>query len=166
METTVLTIEKAGEKSWIFRISATHQGVALIDCLDKTPDDGVLGSEERPAHPVLRQAVDELREYFAGTRKQFSVALDLQSGTDFQREAWAELCRIPYGKTISYGQQAKNIGRPSAMRAVGGANGRNPLPIIIPCHRVISAAGKLHGFSSGLDLKRRLLEVEGLDIRH
>lgn len=165
METIVLAIEKPHQKSLVFLISATDHGVALIDSLDEVPSEGALKDGENSSHPILKQAVDELREYFAGQRREFSVPLDLQTGTEFQKEVWAELQRIPYGQTISYGQQAKNIGKPKAMRAVGGANGKNPIPIIIPCHRVLSSAGRLHGFSGGLDLKKRLLEVEGLDIR-
>ncbi|RZA13618.1 MAG: methylated-DNA--[protein]-cysteine S-methyltransferase [Proteobacteria bacterium] len=137
----------------------------MIDSLDEIPEGEFASDADSLSHPILKQTVRELKDYFAGRLKEFTVPIDLQIGTEFQREVWAELRRIPYGKTISYGQQAKNIGRPNAMRAVGGANGRNPLVIVIPCHRVLSSAGKLHGFSSGLDLKRRLLAVEGLDIR-
>lgn len=138
------------------RIYASEQGVTQIDFLE---DDG---PEESTDDPILLQAIMELREYFSGQRKDFEVAIDLQIGTAFQREAWDMLRAIPYGKTMSYGQQAAAMGRPKAMRAVGGANGKNPIPVIIPCHRVISSLGKLHGFSSGLDLKRYLLKVEGL----
>lgn len=140
------------------RIYASEQGVTQIDFLDEEEP------EESTDDPILLQALSELHEYFAGERKDFDVALDLQIGTPFQKEAWDMLRAIPYGKTMSYGQQAAAMGRPKAVRAVGGANGKNPIPVIIPCHRVISSLGKLHGFSSGLDLKRYLLNVEGLSV--
>jgi methylated-DNA-[protein]-cysteine S-methyltransferase len=165
MQTTTLLIEQANERPLALRLTASAEGLTMIDCLDALPPEQLSEEESGVNHPILEQAARELSEYFARRRLEFTVPIDLQQGTEFQREVWAELRRIPYGKTISYGQQAKNIGRPNAVRAVGGANGRNPLPIVIPCHRVLSAAGKLHGFSSGLDLKRRLLAIEGLDIR-
>jgi methylated-DNA-[protein]-cysteine S-methyltransferase len=102
----------------------------------------------------------ELEEYFAGTRRAFSVGVALE-GTDFQRKVWQALQAIPYGTTISYGELARRIGRPESARAVGLANGANPVPIIVPCHRVIGADGSLTGFGGGLDTKRTLLELEG-----
>jgi methylated-DNA-[protein]-cysteine S-methyltransferase len=102
----------------------------------------------------------ELEEYFAGTRRAFSVRIALE-GTDFQRTVWQALQAIPYGTTISYGELARQIGRPDAARAVGLANGANPVPIIVPCHRVIGADGSLTGFGGGLNTKRSLLELEG-----
>jgi methylated-DNA-[protein]-cysteine S-methyltransferase len=102
----------------------------------------------------------QLAEYFRGERREFSVPLDLQ-GTEFQRLVWRELLAIPYGTTTSYGALAKRIGQPTASRAVGLANGSNPIPIIVPCHRVIGADGSLTGFGGGLANKRRLLELEG-----
>ena len=101
----------------------------------------------------------QLDEYFAGERKVFDLPLHL-TGTDFQVRVLEELQRIPYGKTASYGDIAKRIGRPRAMRAVGAANGRNPIPIIIPCHRVIGSTGDLTGFGGGLDTKAALLRLE------
>ena len=101
----------------------------------------------------------QLDEYFAGERKEFDLPLNL-SGTDFQVQVLEELQRIPYGETTSYGAIAKRIGRPRAMRAVGAANGRNPIPIIIPCHRVIGSSGDLTGFGGGLDTKAALLRLE------
>jgi methylated-DNA-[protein]-cysteine S-methyltransferase len=142
------------------RIFASDQGVTQIDFLEGNDTFG----DEETDHPILLQAVRELKEYYAGTRKKFDVPLDLRIGTAFQREAWDKLREIPYGTTLSYGEQAKAMGRPKAVRAVGGANGKNPIPVIIPCHRVVSSLGKLHGFSGGLDLKRYLLSVEGLSI--
>jgi methylated-DNA-[protein]-cysteine S-methyltransferase len=110
---------------------------------------------EKPFVEARRQ----LGEYFAGDRKQFDLPLKL-SGTDFQVRVLEELQRIPYGETTSYGAIAKSIGRPKAMRAVGAANGRNPIPIIIPCHRVIGSGGDLTGFGGGLDTKAALLRLE------
>jgi len=104
-------------------------------------------------------ARQQLEEYFAGERKDFDLPLHL-SGTDFQIQVLQELRRIPYGETRSYGDIAKRIGRPNAMRAVGAANGRNPIPIIVPCHRVIGSSGDLTGFGGGLDTKEALLRLE------
>jgi methylated-DNA-[protein]-cysteine S-methyltransferase len=110
--------------------------------------------------PVLKEAATQLDEYFAGQRRTFDVVMELD-GTEFQREVWSELTRIPYGKTISYGELARRVGRPSAPRAVGQANGRNPMPIIVPCHRVVASNG-IGGYGGGLDVKRALLAVEGV----
>lgn len=101
----------------------------------------------------------QLDEYFAGTRTEFDLPLRL-SGTDFQVEVWEQLRRIPYGETISYGELARRVDRPEAARAVGSANGQNPIAIVVPCHRVIGADGSLTGFGGGLDWKRRLLDLE------
>lgn len=109
--------------------------------------------------PIVEQAAAELREYFAGQRKAFDVPLSLH-GTPFQLRAWAALCAIPYGETRSYGQQAAAIGSPRACRAVGMANNRNPVIILVPCHRVIGADGSLVGYGGGLGIKRTLLELE------
>ena len=104
-------------------------------------------------------AVAQLTEYFSGERKTFDLAL-APEGTGFQRTVWQSLTRIPYGETISYGELARRIGKPQASRAVGLANGANPLPIVVPCHRVIGADGSLTGFGGGLDIKRKLLALE------
>ena len=114
-----------------------------------------------PETPLLIQAERELGEYFSGTRRGFDLPLAPQ-GTDFQRRVWRALQDIPYGQTRSYAQLAAAVGAPRACRAVGGANGRNPLPILIPCHRVIAADGRLAGFSAGLERKEALLELEGI----
>ena len=103
---------------------------------------------------------EQIEEYFAGAKKVFRVNMDPR-GTAFQVAAWNELSKIPYGRTISYGEQARRMGRPGAARAVGGANRRNPIAIVIPCHRVVGADGGLTGFGGGLDRKRFLLELEG-----
>jgi methylated-DNA-[protein]-cysteine S-methyltransferase len=109
---------------------------------------------------VLAAAAEQLREYFAGARTAFDVPLDLH-GTEFQRRAWLALAGIPYGETRSYGEQARRLGVPRAARAVGAANGANPLPIVLPCHRLVGADGSLTGFGGGLAAKSRLLELEG-----
>ncbi len=118
------------------------------------------GSASRTAATTVEHRVaDELLEYFAGTRTEFTVPLS-PAGTDFQRAVWRALQGIPYGETRTYGEIAAAVGRPGAARAVGTANHRNPIPIIIPCHRVVGSNGQLCGFGGGLDLKRRLLELE------
>jgi len=105
------------------------------------------------------EASDQLRAYFKGTLKDFSLPLDLD-GTPFQLKVWNALQKIPYGTTISYGELARWIGKPKAVRAVGGANGRNPIPLVVPCHRVIGSDGSLTGYGSGLPIKSALLEHE------
>jgi methylated-DNA-[protein]-cysteine S-methyltransferase len=113
---------------------------------------------------LYEAAARQLAEYFAGCRTSFDLPLDV-TGTPFQRQVWAELQRIPYGETISYSELAERIGSPKAVRAVGAANGRNPVPIIVPCHRVIAANGGLQGFGGGLEAKRLLLDLEGCGSR-
>lgn len=108
---------------------------------------------------LFREAARQLAAYFAGERKEFSLPVK-PAGTPFQLAVWRELCRIPYGQTISYGELARRIGQPTASRAVGLANGANPIPIVIPCHRVIGANGKLTGFGGGIDVKEKLLALE------
>ncbi len=115
--------------------------------------------QENNKHPVLLETERQLKAYFEGKLKTFQVPLDAD-GTDFQHKAWKALQSIPYGQTRSYGEQAKQIGKPKASRAVGAANGKNPLSIIVPCHRVIGASGKLTGFAGGLKIKAQLLELE------
>ena len=110
--------------------------------------------------PVLEEAATQLEEYFAGERTDFGLPMELD-GTPFQREVWAELARIPYGETISYGELARRVGRPRGPRAVGQANGRNPIPIIVPCHRVLASNG-IGGYGGGLKVKRALLALEGV----
>jgi methylated-DNA-[protein]-cysteine S-methyltransferase len=111
------------------------------------------------SHPVLLEGERQLREYFNGSRKAFDLKLDF-IGTAFQQKVWAALLTIPYGETRSYAQIARQIGKPDAVRAVGAANGKNPLSIIAPCHRVIGSSGKLTGFAGGLATKAFLLELE------
>ncbi len=119
------------------------------------PRDGWVDDAAR-----FRAVVAQLGEYFAGHRRAFDLAL-APRGTEFQRRVWRALTAIPYGRTVSYGELARRIGNPAASRAVGLANGANPLPIIVPCHRVIGADGSLTGFGGGLPIKRKLLALEG-----
>ncbi len=109
----------------------------------------------------LEASLEQLREYFEHKRRDFDLELR-PLGTRFQRSVWEQLAQIPYGQTISYGELARRIGKPKASRAVGAANGRNPIPIVVPCHRVIGSTGRLTGFAGGLPLKARLLEIEGV----
>jgi methylated-DNA-[protein]-cysteine S-methyltransferase len=123
--------------------------------------NGVVGElREAPRNDLLRACSAQLGEYFAGRRRAFDLPLD-PVGTPFQQAAWRALREIPFGETRSYAEQAAAIGRPSAVRAIGAANGRNPLTIVVPCHRVIGSGGQLTGFASGIDNKRALLELEG-----
>jgi methylated-DNA-[protein]-cysteine S-methyltransferase len=115
--------------------------------------------EERPDHPMLAQTATELTAYFVGDLQKFTVPLDFR-GTDFQKQVWVALCTIPFGETRSYGAIARVIGHPTASRAVGAANGRNPISIIAPCHRVIGTNGALTGFAGGVEVKRWLLDHE------
>jgi len=123
------------------------------------PTDAALPDEPSRASDVLALAADQLREYFAGHRRAFDLPLG-PTGTGFQQRVWTALCAIPFGQTRSYGQVAAAIGRPAASRAVGAANGRNPIAIIVPCHRVIGADGSLAGYGGGLPRKRKLLDLE------
>lgn len=124
------------------------------------PPDGSWGVQVALGeHPVLAAAAAQLTEFLAGDRTSFEVPLRPR-GTDFQRVAWAALLHIPYGETRTYREQAESVGRPSAVRAIGAANGRNPLPIFVPCHRVVGSSGALTGYAGGVDLKRRLLDLE------
>lgn len=113
-----------------------------------------------PADPALADAVAQLREYFAGERTDFALNLHTRRGSEFERAVWAQLSRIPYGETRTYGEIAALAGDPGAARAVGVACNRNPIAVIVPCHRVVGAGGKLVGFGGGLPRKRYLLELE------
>jgi methylated-DNA-[protein]-cysteine S-methyltransferase len=142
------------------RLVASHDGLAAVLWENDKPGRvrlNLAGEDER--NPVLVETERQLNEYFAGRRKKFSLKLDF-AGTEFQRKVWQALLEIPFGQTRSYGEIAKRIGSPAAMRAVGAANGRNPISIVAPCHRVIGATGKLTGFAGGLDAKAHLLALE------
>ena len=118
------------------------------------------GWQQNPRHKVLQQARHELEEYFAGKRKRFEVALDPE-GTPFQRAVWKAISSVGFGKTISYGELARRAGRPGSARAAGAATGRNPIGIIVPCHRIMGSDGSLTGYAGGLQRKRALLKLEG-----
>ncbi|MFM6985305.1 MAG: methylated-DNA--[protein]-cysteine S-methyltransferase [Hydrogenophaga sp.] len=124
----------------------------------------------KPAHPWLRAATQQIDDYFAGRRQRFDLPLDLSGGTAFQQSVWRELLNLPFGQTCSYGDLARRMGRPGAARAVGAGVGRNPLSIVVPCHRVLGASGELTGYAGGLERKRALLRLECdrslADIRH
>jgi methylated-DNA-[protein]-cysteine S-methyltransferase len=147
------------------KLVATDDGLAAILWAKDRPSRVRLEIEaEEPRHPVIAEAERQLGEYFAGRRKTFALALDL-AGTAFQRKVWTALLTIPFGETRSYGQIAKQIGKPRASRAVGAANGRNPVSIVAPCHRVIGSTGELTGFAGGLDTKAFLLALEGASLQ-
>ena len=138
---------------------ASKNGLVAIDVRNNAKQ--VVTAKDASAQAILLKTKKQLEQYFAGKRTSFDVALDLV-GTEFQVKAWRALCRIPFGKTISYGQQASNIKKPKAFRAVGSANGKNPIPIIVPCHRVVAGDGSLGGYSLGLKMKKQLLALEGV----
>ncbi len=114
---------------------------------------------QKPKHPIIVATKKQLKEYFAGKRKNFDLPIECE-GTDFQKKAWKVLTQIPYSQTISYMEEAQRAKRGSAVRAIASANGKNPLPIIVPCHRVIASNGKLGGYSGGLEVKKFLLALE------
>lgn len=142
------------------RLVAGDAGLVAILWEDDPPGRVRLGAAtEDPRHPVLIEAARQLAAYFAGDLRVFALPLDLR-GTAFQRLVWEALLTIPYGETRSYAAIARQIGRPTACRAVGAANGRNPLSIVAPCHRVVGSGGALTGFAGGLAVKERLLALE------
>jgi methylated-DNA-[protein]-cysteine S-methyltransferase len=130
-----------------------------MDAQRYRPGDEVVGAPGDPEDEPFAAAADQLTAYFAGQLTEFGLPL-APAGTQFQRTVWAALRQIPYGETWSYGQLASNIGNPAAVRAVGLANGRNPIAVVVPCHRVIGADGSLTGYGGGLDRKRFLLDLE------
>ena len=142
------------------KLVANDRGLAAILWENDKPNRVRLSPiAENKKHPVLLETERQLNEYFDGRRDKFSVKFDFK-GTEFQTEVWQALARIPFGKTLSYGEIARQIGRPKAVRAVGAAIGRNPISIIVPCHRVIGSDGKLTGFAGGLETKASLLRIE------
>jgi len=148
--TLTLVASEAGLRAVLWDVDGEEERVRLR---------GVSPAVESADHPVLAAAVAQLEEYFAGERTDFDVPLDAV-GTAFQQDAWRALRTIPFGSTVSYGEQARRIGNPKAVRAIGAANGRNPISIIVPCHRVIGASGALVGFAAGVDTKAWLLDHE------
>ena len=142
------------------KLVASDQGLAAILWENDDPRRVRLGPlEADDRHPVLLETERQLREYFAGRLERFSLPLDF-AGTEFQKAVWEALLSIPFGETRSYGAIARQIGRPKAVRAVGAANGKNPISIVTPCHRVIGAGGQLTGFAGGLEIKATLLGLE------
>jgi O-6-methylguanine DNA methyltransferase len=137
-----------------------HSRVAVEDWLQRVVGEAHI-VDDADFH---QEATGQLDEYFAGKRRQFELALDVR-GTAFQRRVWDAVAAVPYGQTRSYAEIARAVGAPRGMRAVGAANGANPLPLIIPCHRVIGSHGGLHGYGGGLDVKAKLLELEGVAVR-
>ena len=153
-------------------VGGSGAGLHRVEFLDDGRDEAsrvaLLEREsgDAPArHPTAAApAVEQLREYFAAQRERFDVPLAAR-GTEFQRRVWEALRRIPYGETASYGEIARAIGRPAASRAVGAANGRNPISIVVPCHRIVGAGGALTGYGGGLDRKAWLLNLEARTLR-
>jgi len=144
----------------ILKISADEKGIKEIDFVKKG-----IKSTQNSSSEIIDQCIRQLDEYFQGKRETFELKLN-PKGTEFQKRVWKELWEIPYGKTLSYGDIARRIKNQEAVRAVGQAIGRNPISIIIPCHRVIGGDGSLTGFASGLWRKEWLLKHEGIDLNH
>ena len=144
----------------VLKLVASDRGLAAILWENDSSSRVKLGTLVKDNnHPVLRETARQLNDYFAGKRQGFSVQFDV-AGTGFQKEVWQALATIPFGETRTYGEIARQIGRPKAVRAVGAANGKNPLSIVVPCHRVIGSNGKLTGFAGGFDTKAALLKLE------
>jgi methylated-DNA-[protein]-cysteine S-methyltransferase len=143
------------------RLTASPDGLRMIEF---RPEERAPEGRRNDRNSTVLETARQLRAYFDGELKDFRLTLDMV-GTPFQKSVWRELERIPYGRTRSYRELACVIGAPKAVRAVGAANGANPIPIVVPCHRVIGSSGKLVGFGGGLELKRRLLELEGAQLR-
>ncbi len=143
------------------KLVASAEGLVAILWDNESPRRVPLADlVESHSDRILLRTETELEEYFAGTREVFTVPLDMR-GTPFQKQVWTALRNIPFGETRTYGQLAKQLGNPAATRAAGAANGRNPIAVIVPCHRVIGFSGKLTGFAGGLDAKAHLLNLEG-----
>jgi methylated-DNA-[protein]-cysteine S-methyltransferase len=142
-------------------LAATPRGLSGVwfDGQRHGPDTSIWRRD--PAHPVLQQAIEQLGQYFAGQRMRFELPLDLQGGTPFQQRVWQALLGIAPGATTSYGSLSTSIGKPAAVRALGAAVGRNPVSIVVPCHRVLGADGSLTGYAGGLERKTALLALEG-----
>jgi methylated-DNA-[protein]-cysteine S-methyltransferase len=142
-------------------LAATDRGLAgaWFDRQRHWPD--MTGWQPDDGHPVLREAAAQLADYFAGRRRHFDLPLDLSHGTAFQQAVWQALLAIPIGRTTSYGALSSDIGNPAAVRAVGAAVGRNPISVIVPCHRVLGTDGSLTGYAGGLERKSALLALEG-----
>jgi methylated-DNA-[protein]-cysteine S-methyltransferase len=142
-------------------IAATDSGVAGVWFVGQRHGPDSRGWREDPQHPMLRAAVAQLAAYFAGQRTTFDLPLDLRAGTAFQQSVWDALRTIPRGGTTSYAELARRLGKPQAARAIGAAVGRNPVSIVVPCHRVLGTDGTLTGYAGGLERKTALLQLEG-----
>lgn len=143
----------------LLKITASDAAVTAVERIISEEEEPAGMEDKMIEHPLIRQCCEELQEYFAGCRQSFDVPL-APSGTPFQKRVWNALCQIPYGKTRTYGEVAKMAGNPKASRAVGMANHRNPILILIPCHRVIGSDGSLTGYAAGLETKKYLLQLE------
>jgi methylated-DNA-[protein]-cysteine S-methyltransferase len=141
------------------RLVGGDRGLTEVSWESKRSSVPRLEATQDPDHPVLLEAARQLDQYFTGRRKAFELKLEFR-GSDFQKRVWDELLKIPFGETRTYGEIARRLGNVNAMRAVGAANGRNPIPIIAPCHRVIGASGALVGFGGGLEVKEYLINFE------
>lgn len=150
-------------------LASTEQGLIFIDIGGREEDfhqkiiKHFIGARLIDSTEENKLYIRELTEYFLGKRKQFTVPLHLV-GTEFQKKVWRALLEVPYGKTVTYKDIAKKIGNPKALRAVGMANNKNKIPIIVPCHRVIGSDGKLTGYAAGLSIKEKLLKLEGIQV--
>lgn len=142
----------------LIAIVEEKDGISAIEFL-RDNKDRVAQLKNKNESQLTKECKKQLEEYFSGKRKEFNIKLDI-IGTDFQVSAWKAMQKIPYGKTISYSEEAKMAGNEKAVRAIGAANGRNKIPIIIPCHRVVGKNGKLVGYTGGLDIKEYLLKLE------
>jgi methylated-DNA-[protein]-cysteine S-methyltransferase len=157
---TMLAYDQFETPQGTMLIAATARGLAGAYFKGQKYFPKKRGWQRDPRHPVLRQARRELREYFAGKRNRFAVALDPQ-GSEFQRSVWKQIAKVAFGKTLTYGELARRAGRPGSARAAGAATGRNPLSVVVPCHRIMGADGSLTGYAGGLKRKRALLALEG-----
>lgn len=149
-------VEYFESKYGLWRIEATDNGVSSL----RHVDSQISKKDENPSS-ITQQACTELERYFKKVLRRFNVPIDIQEGTDFQKQIWTELSYIEYGTTVSYQKLANEIGNPNSVRAVGAANGANPIAIILPCHRVVGSDGSLTGYAYGVELKRNLLLLEG-----
>ena len=145
-------------------LAATDEGLTHILFVAQMDHEPLAIPGAGAAARIVRETERQLADYFSGRRRDFDVPL-APAGTEFQRAAWKALAEVPYGETISYAELAQRMERPRAVRAVGAANGANPIPIILPCHRIIGADGTLTGYGGGLDTKRRLLSLEGVELQ-
>lgn len=142
-------------------LAATDAGVAGIWFVGQRHGPDSTGWREDPRHPMLQETVAQLGDYFAGRRTHFTLPLDLRLGTPFQQSVWQALLAIPAGATSTYAELGRRLGRPQAARAIGAAVGRNPVSIVVPCHRVLGTGGALTGYAGGIERKAALLRLEG-----